>query len=288
MASGEMFCGQCGSPAITPGISPAAVTRSSTSCINGHPIEPGQAYCDECGAGLAPFLPVAGGATETQGHSRRRMALIGLASIAIVGAVVGIAFGAEGHPGSRQATKTKTNKATDPCANSASNACYESILPASSSKDTLPPSAPTRTTTTTGVPTGQSIGSESSSSGSSTISRSTGLPESEPTTAHCISGVPTSTANVTNTPGTGGQNLVDVSGVVTNNSTSPVYVSFIYYSVEYGKGPTGSTEQSPEIDETVPVGGSVAWDSGSSTSSVMATGASARVIYSFTNSEASC
>jgi hypothetical protein len=50
MASGEHFCGRCGSPAMSPVPTVTESAAASLSCTNGHSMEPGQAYCDECGS----------------------------------------------------------------------------------------------------------------------------------------------------------------------------------------------------------------------------------------------
>jgi len=73
--------------------------------------------------------------------------------------------------------------------------------------------------------------------------------------------------------------MVDISGVVTNNSTTPALVDYVSYSVTY---PDNSpvTEEGPAIDQTIPPGGSVSWNYGPYTSPVVVTTASvAQVVF---------
>ena len=81
--------------------------------------------------------------------------------------------------------------------------------------------------------------------------------------------------------------MIDVSGVVTNNSNAPLVVSSVSYTVEYTSG--GSESGTVSINETLPPGRSDSWDTGSfnypvAESSVAVTDVS----YSSASSEVGC
>lgn len=185
------------------------------------------------------------------------------------------------------------------------------VVPVPYSKFPNGTSRVTETTTTTSTGVGQSAALPSRVTTTSITGNDQPPPSSEPTnaatssptsapsnpsttttTAPCISGTASSTISATSTPyddtSVGAtEYMIDVSGVVTNNSNAPLVVSSVSYTVEYTSG--GSESGTVSINETLPPGRSDSWDTGSfnypvAESSVAVTDVS----YSSASSEVGC